>query len=98
MDVFLVSTGFSQLENQKHAHKLTPLPFPSCRQQKLVHVDTFLLSAGSPPLEKQKHTHGDMFLLFVGSSSFPTMPTSETCPQGHDLMLAGFFHIPHLPF
>src|SRR6266568_1179781 len=75
---------------------LAPFPFPSCGQQKCVHMDAFLLSAGSPPLEKQKHAHGGVFLLFVGSPPFPTMPTPETRPQGRVLMLAGSSHIPHL--
>src|SRR5438445_1361711 len=76
---------------------LASFPFPSCRQQKCVHMDVFLLSVGSPPLEKQKHTPMGMFLLFVGFPPFPTMPTLETCPQGHILMLAASFHIPRPP-
>ncbi len=65
--------------------QVAPFPFPSCGQQKLVHADAFLLSAGSPPL------------LFVGFPSFSTMPTPEMCPQEHILMLAGSSHIPHPP-
>src|SRR6266571_6263852 len=61
---------------------LAPFPFPSCGQQKHVHMDAFLLSAGSPPLEKQKHAPMGVFLLFVGSPPFLTMPIPETHPQG----------------
>jgi len=50
---------------------LAPLPFPSCRHQKCVHVDMFLVSACSLPLKKQKPAHKGMFLIFAGSVMGP---------------------------